>query len=184
MCTCCSMCTYIIVTLTVMIKSELNFNKSHLGAAFKRKWISSQGFLCFFPLAWKTLLSISFNWKVMKFIFKGMTWVYEDYLRAEMGQAYLGLILREGSVCTNSECLVLSQCHYEITCFFISALPSGSYYRSNWWTKLKLFQLSPKEGLVLPETISCLRPRCRCYRWLNLVFWFCDTLRLLQSKTS
>ena len=82
-----------------------------------------------FSLCGETLLSIPFNWKVMQFLFKEMTRVYEDRLPRGRrdGLIWVRFYVRGEStpVYSFDNAVVLNDMA------FISALPSGSHYLSN-----------------------------------------------------
>lgn len=79
---------------TVVIKSALSFSKPHLVGIVRQS--SNRWGFCAFSLAWKTLPSIRFNWKVMKFLFKAVTHVYGDHLLGETGLPYLSVVFTQG----------------------------------------------------------------------------------------
>lgn len=105
------------------IGSQSQQTPSACTVQFSKETQSADGGFSAFSLIWKPLPSIRFNWKVMKFLFKEMTQVYEDHLPGETGLSYLGWVLCEGRVCISSnwKCLVLSQCYcMKLHGFYIS----------------------------------------------------------------
>ena len=126
-------------------------------AAFKRQSISPARDFLHFSSHRKTLpLPITFNWKVMKFLFKEMIQVYEDHLTGETQDSlisvwfYAGVnsAVQAGPIQTRSVWSFHSALGWNYLAF-ISALPSGSYYLSNWWASPKWLHLSLRTTLSL-----------------------------------
>lgn len=79
--------------------------------------------------------------------------VYEEHLRGETGQPYLAVFFTRRKRLYNQKSPVIWN-----YMDFISALPSGSYYLSNWWTRHTHThtQLQPVEGEEYTLHSSCV----------------------------